>query len=292
MAARESTVTYRTAWGNVKWDGRGRRQFSTGKNSPDHGPSHTSMWDFLDPVECFEIVYNNIHTAGNILIMVRKKKFPTPGQSIPPLPPLKIQKRKSEKKVHQPPALPPAIEPGFWKTYHNCCEKFCQALYVKLNLSTEGGVPKVTFCSNIVSSVIICSIIGFLLFVLTWVGPATPGSDDGSDDDHNGGNGGEGAVPFSKSMEAFQAWAKKPFPEPSRVVKKGGGGGQGTWGKLLDTDGESHIDRDDPNCDCGEVFSNRIIPTWHHVKAPAGGKAPTAGIAVRHVRRTHSGKLV
>lgn len=30
----------------------------------------------------------------------------------------------------------------------------------------------------------------------------------------------------------------------------------------------------------------------HHVKAPAGGKAPTAGIAVRHVRRTHSGKLV
>ncbi|XP_008239378.1 PREDICTED: programmed cell death protein 4-like [Prunus mume] len=30
----------------------------------------------------------------------------------------------------------------------------------------------------------------------------------------------------------------------------------------------------------------------HHVKAPAGGKAPTAGIAVRHVRRSHSGKFV
>ncbi|KAL7191784.1 hypothetical protein ACSBR2_023789 [Camellia fascicularis] len=30
----------------------------------------------------------------------------------------------------------------------------------------------------------------------------------------------------------------------------------------------------------------------HHIKAPAGGKAATAGIAVRHVRRTHSGKLV
>lgn len=31
----------------------------------------------------------------------------------------------------------------------------------------------------------------------------------------------------------------------------------------------------------------------HHIKAPAGGgKAQTAGIAVRHVRRTHSGKLV
>lgn len=28
----------------------------------------------------------------------------------------------------------------------------------------------------------------------------------------------------------------------------------------------------------------------HHVKAPAGGKAQTSGIAVRHVRRSHSGK--
>lgn len=30
----------------------------------------------------------------------------------------------------------------------------------------------------------------------------------------------------------------------------------------------------------------------HIVKAPAGGKAQTSGIAVRHVRRSHSGKLV
>lgn len=30
----------------------------------------------------------------------------------------------------------------------------------------------------------------------------------------------------------------------------------------------------------------------HLVKVPVGGKATTAGIAVRHVRRTHSGKLV
>lgn len=30
----------------------------------------------------------------------------------------------------------------------------------------------------------------------------------------------------------------------------------------------------------------------HHVKAPLGGKASTAGIAVRHVRRTHSGKHI
>jgi hypothetical protein len=30
----------------------------------------------------------------------------------------------------------------------------------------------------------------------------------------------------------------------------------------------------------------------HNIKAPAGGKASTAGIAVRHVRRSHSGKLV
>lgn len=32
-----------------------------------------------------------------------------------------------------------------------------------------------------------------------------------------------------------------------------GGGGKGTWGKLLDTDGESCLDRNDPNYDSGEV---------------------------------------
>ncbi|KAK0587424.1 hypothetical protein LWI29_022632 [Acer saccharum] len=35
-------------------------------------------------------------------------------------------------------------------------------------------------------------------------------------------------------------------------AKKDGAGGKGTWGKLLDTDGESHIDRKDPNYDSGE----------------------------------------
>ncbi|KAL0417289.1 UNVERIFIED_CONTAM: ma3 domain-containing translation regulatory factor 1 [Sesamum latifolium] len=35
-------------------------------------------------------------------------------------------------------------------------------------------------------------------------------------------------------------------------VKKDGAGGKGTWGKLLDTDGESFIDRNDPNYDSGE----------------------------------------
>lgn len=30
----------------------------------------------------------------------------------------------------------------------------------------------------------------------------------------------------------------------------------------------------------------------HYLKVPAGGKAPNVGIAVRHVRRSHSGKLV
>lgn len=35
-------------------------------------------------------------------------------------------------------------------------------------------------------------------------------------------------------------------------VKKDGGGGKGTWGKLLDTDGDSRIDRNDPNYDSGE----------------------------------------
>ncbi|XP_030542261.1 MA3 DOMAIN-CONTAINING TRANSLATION REGULATORY FACTOR 1 [Rhodamnia argentea] len=35
-------------------------------------------------------------------------------------------------------------------------------------------------------------------------------------------------------------------------VKKDGGGGKGTWGKLLDTNGGSHTDRNDPNYDSGE----------------------------------------
>ncbi|KAI3673582.1 hypothetical protein L6452_39705 [Arctium lappa] len=35
-------------------------------------------------------------------------------------------------------------------------------------------------------------------------------------------------------------------------VKKDGGGGKGTWGKLLDTVGDTHIDRNDPNYDSGE----------------------------------------
>ncbi|KAK7302189.1 hypothetical protein RJT34_13071 [Clitoria ternatea] len=35
-------------------------------------------------------------------------------------------------------------------------------------------------------------------------------------------------------------------------VKKDGAGGKGTWGKVLDTDGESHTDRNDPNYDSGE----------------------------------------
>ncbi|KAF5192129.1 Programmed cell death protein [Thalictrum thalictroides] len=35
-------------------------------------------------------------------------------------------------------------------------------------------------------------------------------------------------------------------------VKKDGAGGKGTWGKLLDTDGDSHLDRNDPNYDSDE----------------------------------------
>lgn len=35
-------------------------------------------------------------------------------------------------------------------------------------------------------------------------------------------------------------------------IKKDGAGGKGTWGKLLDTDGGSHIDRNDPNYSSGE----------------------------------------
>ncbi|CAA2967300.1 programmed cell death 4-like [Olea europaea subsp. europaea] len=36
-----------------------------------------------------------------------------------------------------------------------------------------------------------------------------------------------------------------------------------------------------------------LLSEHHHVKAPRGGKSATAGgLAVRHVRRTHSGKLI
>ncbi|KAF3623831.1 putative UDP-N-acetylglucosamine--peptide N-acetylglucosaminyltransferase kDa subunit-like isoform X1 [Capsicum annuum] len=35
-------------------------------------------------------------------------------------------------------------------------------------------------------------------------------------------------------------------------VKKDGAGGKGTWGRWLDTDGECHIDKNDPNYDSGE----------------------------------------
>ncbi|CAN1179521.1 MA3 DOMAIN-CONTAINING TRANSLATION REGULATORY FACTOR 3 [Linum perenne] len=35
-------------------------------------------------------------------------------------------------------------------------------------------------------------------------------------------------------------------------AKKDGAGGKGTWGKLLDTEGDYHIDRNDPNYDSGE----------------------------------------
>jgi hypothetical protein len=48
-----------------------------------------------------------------------------------------------------------------------------------------------------------------------------------------------------------------------------GGGGKGTWGKLLDTDVESHIDRNDPNYDSGEVSA-----------VPAMGKCIYAGLLV------------
>jgi len=39
------------------------------------------------------------------------------------------------------------------------------------------------------------------------------------------------------------------------LLNADGAGGKGTWGKLLDTDGESRIDKNDPNYDSGEVIS-------------------------------------
>ena len=38
-----------------------------------------------------------------------------------------------------------------------------------------------------------------------------------------------------------------------------GAGGKGTWGKLLDTDSNSPVDRNDPNYDSGEVMSISLM---------------------------------
>lgn len=37
------------------------------------------------------------------------------------------------------------------------------------------------------------------------------------------------------------------------ILVSDGAGGKGTWGKLLDTDSDSRLDRNDPNYDSGEV---------------------------------------
>ncbi|GFP99062.1 programmed cell death protein 4 [Phtheirospermum japonicum] len=42
-------------------------------------------------------------------------------------------------------------------------------------------------------------------------------------------------------------------------VKKDGAGGKGTWGKLLDTDCESFLDRNDPNYDSGEEEPYELV---------------------------------
>lgn len=44
-----------------------------------------------------------------------------------------------------------------------------------------------------------------------------------------------------------------------------GGGGKGTWGKLLDTDCEAHIDRNDPNYDSGEVIAVSVYLVFYTI---------------------------
>lgn len=39
-------------------------------------------------------------------------------------------------------------------------------------------------------------------------------------------------------------------------------------------------------------ISPRTLLSEYQLKVPATGKAPSSGIAVRHVRRTHSGKSI
>jgi hypothetical protein len=46
---------------------------------------------------------------------------------------------------------------------------------------------------------------------------------------------------------------KQTLNSNNLVLDVDGAGGKGTWGKLLDTEVDSHIDRNDPNYDSGEV---------------------------------------
>ena len=39
-----------------------------------------------------------------------------------------------------------------------------------------------------------------------------------------------------------------------------GAGGKGTWGKLIDTDADACLDRNDPNYDSGEVITIGLHP--------------------------------
>ncbi|XP_047316859.1 MA3 DOMAIN-CONTAINING TRANSLATION REGULATORY FACTOR 1-like [Impatiens glandulifera] len=65
-----------------------------------------------------------------------------------------------------------------------------------------------------------------------------------------GGGGGGGG----KSTTGGVASKNYKRTHSGKVVrmKKDGAGGKGTWGKLIDTDGEPHLDRNDPNYDSGE----------------------------------------
>lgn len=62
---------------------------------------------------------------------------------------------------------------------------------------------------------------------------------------HGGGGGGGGKAPAVKHV-------RRSHSGKVVRVKKDGAGGKGTWGKLLDIDGEPHLDRNDPNYDSGE----------------------------------------
>ncbi|KAH9624608.1 hypothetical protein KSS87_010311 [Heliosperma pusillum] len=60
-----------------------------------------------------------------------------------------------------------------------------------------------------------------------------------------GGGGGGGKAPSVKHT-------RRTHSGKSIKVKKEGAGGKGTWGRLIDTDCEAHLDRNDPNYDSDE----------------------------------------
>ncbi|RWW12879.1 hypothetical protein GW17_00023436 [Ensete ventricosum] len=75
---------------------------------------------------------------------------------------------------------------------------------------------------------------------------------------------------------------------PHHDVDSDGAGGKGTWGKLLDTNPVSRVDRNDPNYDSGEVIQTAeksYLSAPHHAELVERRWGGTTHITVEEVKR-------